>query len=67
MKDFIELYCGSCHKEMKLPFEESFHDSSTKCDNCGTLIYWHHCVDCETGYYGTDKDEPCPECTPRRQ
>jgi len=61
--DVIDIEC-SCGRTNYLSFKSSFREQEIVCPDCGTTTHWHHCRDCDTGYYDTNPEGRCPDCTP---
>lgn len=62
--DSIEIICEHCKTKNFLEFEKSETDISINCVKCSSVIYWHVCSKCETGFYSMEKDFKCPDCSP---
>jgi predicted RNA-binding Zn-ribbon protein involved in translation (DUF1610 family) len=62
--DYIEILCPSCGGKNQLHFNDSFQNRELRCSHCSAHIYWHHCPECETGFYDDNKNSQCPECHP---
>lgn len=65
--DYIDIFCGDCQTENHISFEQSLSENHTNCTQCGTIIYWHNCPECGTGFYNLEKECNCPDCTEKKQ
>ncbi len=63
--DAIEVHCDQCGKKNYLPIANTFQNTTIFCSECGKTIYWFSCPQCETSYYDSKADAPCPECAPK--
>lgn len=58
----IEINCTVCGKINGFSLEESLNDRTITCSYCSHKMYWHNCLECETGYADNHKDFNCPRC-----